>query len=311
MATPAPAASACGTGTSPGHATNPSPPQPASEDSSLLPYPPQTLVIVGSALTKRDKKALQLVKSLCLAAGWQCSIGKAVQWGVTTHVIVGSNAQDVNSSMLSTSSALAHTDHLARRTLKYCAGVLCGTCILSARWLHSSVAVGAPVPQEDFLIEGDPVARGAPALARAALWGDAESLKPPAQLPTPPPARLLEGIVFLVPGEELRPSRIVDELCGLLQQGGAAVLRVQDGRALLKRGRASDRPQPPAVPLHSCVHISDVKFPAAVQGLPNWVPSVPVYVHGTAAVLDAVSRYSTAGLLQAQDPQAAAQAPVC
>ncbi len=270
--------------------------------------PPNTpMVIVGSALNTRDKRALQQVCTIFNAAGVPCSVGKAVLWGVTTHVVVGSHAQDANSSMRSAGGlTLGDADrhqHLARRTIKYCAAVLCGVCIVSANWLHAVVAQGGPLFEGRHLITGDHVAQGAPAMARAALWGEHGAIRPPAELPRSVPRRLFSGIVFLLAEEELRPSGTAAALSDMIQQGGGEVLRLQAGRPNLKRARhqggnshkgtshKGTSHKGTSVEATRSVHVSDVKFPAALTALPDWVPSPASGVVGTTTLLTAVSRY--------------------
>ena len=101
--------------------------------------------------------------------------------------------------------------------------------------------------------------------------------------------------------DELRPSGTGEALADLLQQGGGRVLRMSGGRLHLKRPRTGgDAGEVTAThPAHRAVHVSDVKFPAALQDVPAWaaLAASSAVPQGTSAVLNAVSRYSTEDLL--------------
>jgi hypothetical protein len=257
------------------------------------------LVIVGTALSKADSHALRQVQELLRSAGTPCSIAAEVQWGVTTHVIVGGHARDANSSTRSVDSADGDWQ-LARRTIKYCTAVLCGTCILSARWLHAVVQAGEPVQVEAFLIKGDHVAMGAPAAARAHLWRGgiaSTNVRPPEQTTQCDARRLFSGIVFLLAEDELRPSGTASALQHMIKQGGGEAVLLSSGRAVLKRPRGESAGTLPAnTTCCVTVHITDVKFPAQPSGLPTRVPQPEGGSCGTPALLNAVSKYSTINL---------------
>ena len=248
----------------------------------VSPVPEPKVFLLASALNKTDAAALSQLQQLVAPRLIQCAGSRPP---AATHVVVGSHAHTVTSASASASSSASAGDPFtARRTIKYCCGVLSGAWVLTAAWIHDSLAAGKLLPEAAYEVRGDHVARGAARTSRLALAGGS------------PAPRLFHGVCFLVDPLELRPKGSAQALMHMLQTGGGQVLQLTAGRPCRKRQQNKSLPALRPAEVQWTVRVADIRRPAVLSLLPRGLPRPTQPALTTTAVLNCVSFYSATSL---------------
>jgi hypothetical protein len=215
--------------------------------------PGHSYVICGTILDARQKERLEAVGK---------KLGAKIANKMTsqvTHVVTPVNEQGI-----------------AKRTLKLCSGIICGSWVVSTGWIEECLKQQAFADEHAFEVKGDSIAENGPIRGRKARISNESPL--------------FSNLFIYLHGKFQAPNPNKGELKNLIEWGGGTVLSKLPTAAELINNATSSRSSnsPKKTMVNTVIVVDNGTLPAQVQELKTTTGLHPVRF---VWLLDSVSAY--------------------